>query len=43
VGVLDFSVEFEEPLEEAITLLVIASYESCLKLQAQEVSLNYAL
>lgn len=43
VGVLDFSVEFEEPLEEAITFLVIASYESCLKLQAQEVSLNYAL
>ena len=42
-GALDLSLEFEQPLQEPITLLVIASYESCLKLEAQEVSLNYSL
>lgn len=42
-GSLDLSLEFEQPLQQPITLLVIASYESCLKLDAQEVSLNYSL
>ena len=42
-GALDLSLEFEQPLEEPITLLVISSYESCLKLDGQEVSLNYSL
>ena len=42
-GTLDLSLEFEQPLQQPITLLVIASYESCLKLDGQEVSLNYSL
>lgn len=42
-GTLDLSLEFEQTLQQPITLLVIASYESCLKLDAQEVSLNYSL
>lgn len=42
-GTLDLNLVFDKVLPEPITLLVIASYEACLKLDNQEVSINYSL
>ena len=42
-GTLDLQLTFERPLPEALTLMVMCSYESCIKLSGGMVELNYSL
>ena len=42
-GTLDLQLTFEKPLPEALTLMVLCSYESCIKLSGGLVELNYTL
>ena len=42
-GSLDLQLSFSQPIPEPITLMVICSYESCIRLENGNVELNYSL
>ena len=42
-GTLDLQLSFSEAIPEPLTLMVMSSYESCIRLQNGMVELNYSL
>ena len=40
-GVIDLHLTFEAPTQSALTLLILANYESCITISKDEVNLDY--